>query len=340
MSSKPIRKTLPSGTSILASDKGMLTEVEPLSAEVGRLLDEAERDVQNATPSSTKRAYSGDWDRFVRWCEENNASSLPAQPEVIAAYVRYLVEGEKKIATIERALASISVAHRLKGHEPSPTSSKSVRKVVSAQKRLLGTLQRQVSPVSIEHLQRLVSELPGNVAGARDRAVLLEGFAGAFRRSELVSIDVEDIEDVPEGIRILLRASKTDQERRGVWVAIPFGENPETCPVRALRAWLEVSGIRSGPVFRRVDRHGHVGQGRLSPKSVALIVKRAAKLAGYDPAKFSGHSLRSGLATAAAAAGKSERVIMKQTRHRSVTQVRRYIQDGEAFTENAADGLL
>ena len=339
MSSKPTRKTLHSDTSILTTDKGMLTEVEPLSFEVSRLLDEAEQDVADATPQNTKRAYRGDLDRFVRWCEENN-SSLPAQPEVIAAYVRHLVEDEKKIATIERALAAISVAHRLKGHEPSPTSSKAVRKVVSAQKRLLGTLQRQVSPVSVEHLQRLVRELPENVAGARDRAVLLMGFAGAFRRSELVSLDVEDIEEAPKGIRILLRGSKTDQERHGVWVAIPFGENPETCPIQALRAWQEASGIRSGPVFRRVDRHGHVGKKRLSPKSVALIVKRATKLASYDPSKFSGHSLRSGLATSAAAAGRSERVIMKQTRHRSVTQVRKYIREGEEFTDNAVDGLL
>ena len=340
MSSKPTRKTPSPGTSILASDKGMLSDFEPLSAEIDRLLDEAEQDVADATPENTKRAYRGDLDRFVRWCEENNASSLPAQPEVIAAYVRHLVEDGKKIATIERALAAISVAHRLKGHEPSPTSSKAVRKVVSAQKRLLGTLQRQVNPVSVEHLQRLVRELPGNVAGARDRAVLLMGFAGAFRRSELVSLDVEDIEDVSEGIRFLLRGSKTDQEHRGVWVAIPFGENPETCPVRALRAWLDASGIHSGPVFRRVDRHGHVGKKRLSPKSVALIVKRATKLAGYDSSNFSGHSLRAGLATSAAAAGKSERVIMKQTRHRSVSQLRKYIRDGEAFTENAVDGLL
>jgi len=328
------------GTAILASDKGNLSLDEGHSEEVGRLLRNAGQDVEDATPPNTRRAYARDWDRFTSWCAENGASDLPAEAEVLAAYAQALAEAGKKIPTIERALAAISVAHRLAGHEPSPTTHKAVRKVVNAQRRLRKTRQRQVSPLVVDHLLRLVDELPDGTGGLRDRAILLLGFAGAFRRSELVSLDVEDIEEVPEGIRILLRVSKTDQEGRGHQVAIPFGENPTTCPVKALRAWLEAAGIRSGPVFRKVDRHGRVGGKRLSPQSVALIVKRATRLAGYDPGNFAGHSLRSGLATAAAAAGKSERVIMKQTRHRSVTQVRKYIREGEAFTENAVEGLL
>ena len=311
-----------------------------LSDDVVRLLEEAEQDVEASTPANTKRAYGGDLKRFTAWCAEQGVPSMPASPEVVAAYAKQLVADGKRISTVERALAAISTAHRLQGHEPSPTTAKAVRVVMKAQRRLVRTLQRQASPVVVEHLQRLVEILPPTAAGRRDKAILLLGFAGAFRRSELVSLDVEDIDEVPEGIRLLLRRSKTDQEGHGAWVAIPFGENPQLCPVRALRGWLDAAGVRTGAIFRQVDKHDHAREQRLSAQSVALVVKRATRNAGYDPTKYSGHSLRSGLATAAAAAGHSERVIMKQTRHRSVTQVRKYIRDGEAFTENALMGLL
>lgn len=174
---------------------------------------------------------------------------------------------------------------------------------------------------------------------ALDRALLLIGFVGAFRRSELAALTVEDIEIVDDGLRVLLRRSKTDPEGAGRHVGIPFGSNPETCPVRAYRRCREVSSIASGSVFRSIDRHGSIGSGTITAQVVAMIVKRSCESAGLDPSRFSAHSLRSGLATQAARNGVSERAIMRQTGHKSVQMVRRYIREGELFTDNAAGRL-
>jgi integrase len=176
----------------------------------------------------------------------------------------------------------------------------------------------------------------------RDRALLLVGFAGAFRRSELVSLDVADVADVVfnrDGLVVTLRRGKTDQEGVGRKVGLPFGSNPLTCPVRALRAWLDVAAIARGPIFRPVDRHAHISDTKLTDQSVALIVKRCAKAPGLDWERYAGHSLRSGLATAAAMADVSERAIMAQTGHKSLPMVRRYIRDGSLFRRNAAGAV-
>jgi len=177
---------------------------------------------------------------------------------------------------------------------------------------------------------------PTSLIGVRDRALLLVGFAGAFRRSELVSLDVADVAFGADGLIVQLRRSKTDQEGEGRKVGLPFGSNPLTCPVRAVRAWLDVAVIVRGPIFRPVDRHGNVAGTQLTDQSVALVVKRCAKAAGLDPRRYAGHSLRSGLATAAAMADVSERAIMAQTGHKSLPMVRRYIRDGSLFRRNAA----
>jgi integrase len=176
----------------------------------------------------------------------------------------------------------------------------------------------------------------GSLVTLRDRALLLLGFAGAFRRSELVSLDTGDVASAADGLVITLRRSKTDQEGQGRQVGLPFGSNPRTCPVRALRDWFTAAAIADGPIFRGVDRHGNIAVTRLTDQSVALVVKRAAAAAGLDPADYAGHSLRSGLATAAAMAGVSERSIMAQTGHKSLPVVRRYIRSGGLFRRNAA----
>jgi integrase len=178
--------------------------------------------------------------------------------------------------------------------------------------------------------------LPATRVGLRDRALLLVGFAGAFRRSELVSLDVADLEFTGGGLIVTLRKSKTDQEGRTRRLGIPYGSSEQTCPVRSERAWLESAHITHGPVFRSLDRFHRVQPKRLSDKAVALVVKRRAKAVGLDPARYAGHSLRAGLATSAAAAGASERVIMSQTGHRSAEMVRRYIREGSLFTSNPA----
>jgi integrase len=206
-------------------------------------------------------------------------------------------------------------------------------------RREKGTLPAGKAPLMTGDLTRLSNALPANPLGTRDRALLLIGFAGGFRRSELSALDIEDIEVVDDGLRVLLRRSKTDPEGAGRHVGIPFGSNPKTCPVRAYRRWLEVSGIATGSVFRAIDRHGRIGAGPITAQVVALVVKRWCKAAGLDPLRFSAHSLRSGLATQAARNGASERAIMRQTGHRSVQMVRRYIREGELFTDNAAGKL-
>jgi integrase len=182
----------------------------------------------------------------------------------------------------------------------------------------------------------MVDTLDGSLIGLRDRALILIGFAGAFRRSELVAVEMDDIEFNREGLTITLLQSKTDQEGQGYKKGIPYGSHPDTCPVRSLQDWLQAAKITKGPLFRRVNRYGQVGPAALTGKSVAVIVKKLAKAAGLDERKYSGHSLRAGLITTAANRGVDERSIMKQSGHKSLTVMRGYIQDATLFKNNAA----
>jgi integrase len=182
----------------------------------------------------------------------------------------------------------------------------------------------------------MLAHLPDTLLGLRDRALLLLGFAGAMRRSELVGLDVSDVAQVEQGFVITIRKSKTDQHREGRKVGIPFGVRPETCPVRAVHRWLGASGVEDGPLFRSVNRHGQVLTKRLSAWAVAEVVKRSLKAAGKSARSYSGHSLRAGLVTQAAIAGASERSIQDQSGHKSLLVLRRYIRDGSLFRENAA----
>lgn len=283
---------------------------------------------------ATRVAYRSDWAQFTAWCESHGAESLPAAPSTVASYLADLARGHK-VSTVQRHVAAINAAHRLAG-APSPTGHEAVRLVVRGIRRTKGVAPAQVRAISLDDLRRMVAVLPGGPAGDRDRALLLVGWAGAFRRSEIVALDVEDIEIVDDGLVVHVRRSKADQEGAGREVGIPYGSSAATCPVRSLRQWLDAAHITSGPLFRRVDRHGHVGSQRLNSASVAAVVKRAAALAGLDPTPFSGHSLRAGLATAAAANGATESLIMAQTGHKSASIVRRYIRRASLFQNNAA----
>lgn len=306
---------------------------------ISRELVEDVRDgLADAISEATRRAYQSDWRTFARWCDERAVSALPAHAATVAAFLRHLEGLGRRVSTISRALASVSEGHKAAGHE-SPRGSVLVRKTLQAIRRRVGVAPRQKSPVLSDQLRSMAAALGSDLQGARDRALLLVGFAGAFRRSELVALNVRDVTFTNEGVEATVRRSKTDQEGAGRKVGIPYGLLPTTCPVRALRAWLDAASITSGPVFRSVGRDGGLG-GRASDKAVARAVKRAAGLVGLDPAGFAGHSLRAGLATAAAKAGKSERAIMRQTGHKSATMLRRYIRDAELFSDNAAAGLL
>jgi site-specific recombinase XerD len=302
------------------------------------LQDAAER-VQDyagrSKSAATIKAYASGWRDFLEFCEARGLSALPATDETVAAYLSTMADRGAKAATIARRLVVISQAHKAADLAP-PTSSSLVRRVHAGIRRTIGTAQLGKAPALLADLKRMLDRLPGTRVGLRDRALLLIGFAGAFRRSELVSLDVADVVFSTAGLTVALRVSKTDPEKRGRRLGIPFGSTEATCPVRAVQAWLETARIVDGPVFRPLDRFQLVQPTRLSAERVALIVKRRAKAVGLDPARYAGHSLRAGLATSAAAAGASERVIMSQTGHRSADMIRRYIREGSLFCENAA----
>jgi site-specific recombinase XerD len=285
--------------------------------------------------AATIKAYAASWHDFLSFCEQRDLTPLPASDETVAAYLAAMADRGAKAATIARRLVVISQAHKA-ADLPSPTSSSLVRRVHAGVRRTLGTAQVRKAPALVSDLRQMLEALPNSRVGLRDRAVLLLGFAGAFRRSELVSLDVADLEFSQAGLIVTLRKSKTDQEGKSRRIGIPFGSSEATCPVRSLQVWLTSARITDGPVFRSLDTFQRVQPARLSDKAVALIVKRRAKAVGLDPARYAGHSLRAGLATSAAAAGASERVIMAQTGHRSADMVRRYIRDGNLWRENAA----
>ncbi len=289
--------------------------------------------------AATVRAYRSDLADFERWCAELGRAALPAAPETVADYLAAQAAHGRKAATITRRLSAIAQAHKMAGL-PSPTADPLVRLTAAGIRRTIGTAPRQVAPILIDDLRAMLAALPGDLRGLRDRALLLVGFAGGMRRSELVGLDVADVEFRPEGLLLHLRRSKTDQEGAGRLVAIVAGHHPRTDPVAALGDWLESAGINSGPVFREVDRAERVGEGRLSTMAVARTVKRSAARVGIDPAHVAGHSLRAGLATSAAAAGAPERSIMATTGHMSTAMVRRYIRQGSAFMESASWYLL
>jgi integrase len=242
------------------------------------------------------------------------------------------------IATLVRRLASLSKAHDARGL-PNPTRSPLVRATMRGIKRTYSSAQRQAKPLCRDDLLRVLDATGDSPKDIRDRALLLVGFAGALRRSELVGLNVEDLEQAGEGLILHLRRSKTDQEAEGQKIGVPRGRG-RWCPVAALYQWLQVSGISTGPAFRPLDRAGRVGEARLSGDAVALIVRERVEAAGLNPSGYSGHSLRAGLATSAAQAGVPTWKIRSQTRHASDAMLARYVRDGQLFTQNAAGALL
>jgi integrase len=268
----------------------------------------------------------------------------PAAPESVAAYIAECA-GRLKAGSIQRRLNAIAEAHKATGLD-SPTHAPLIANTMKGIRRTLGTAPAQKAAALTADVRAMVDAADGGLIGLRDRALILLGFAGAFRRSELIGLDVGDCAFGKDGLTVTLRRSKTDQEGQGRKVGIPYGANPDTCPVRTLRDWMDASSetgseteSEAGPLFRSINRHGRVQAGRLSGIDVARVVKKLARRAGLDPAKYAGHSLRAGHATTAAIGGASERSIMAQTGHRSVQMVRRYIRDGSLFRENSAGKL-
>lgn len=293
--------------------------------------------IRASKAESTLRGYRSDWRHFCAWCEAQSVHTLPANPETVASYIAECA-AHLKVGSVQRRLNAIAEAHKAVGLD-TPTHTGIVQNTMKGIRRTLGTAPTQKAATLIDDVRAMVDAAGAGIIGARDRALILLGFAGAFRRSELVALDVEDCVFGKDGLVVILRRSKTDQQGTGRKIGIPYGSNPDTCPVRTMQAWMEQAGIAAGPVFRSINRHGHMQPGRLSGIDVARIVKKLALRAGLDAAKYAGHSLRAGHATSAAIAGASERSIMNQTGHRSVQMVRRYIRDGNLFRENSAGKL-
>lgn len=290
---------------------------------------------------NTRRAYASTWRDFEAWCGAHGLASLPAEPATVALYVTSLVAEGLRASSLDRALAAISTVHRLAGH-PSPRRDAAVSSVRKAFRRQLGVAPEQKAPILAVELRRLLDALPGaTLAGLRDRALLTLGWHGAFRRSELVSLDVSDLSFDDEGLRVRLRRDKGDQEGAGRVVGIPYGSHRETCPVRSLRAYLEAAQLTQGPVFQslRRSRRELLSGRRLSDQAVCLLVHQAAKLAGIAPERLGAHSLRAGLVTEAARHGKPVHQIMKQTRHKTLSVLLTYMRDADLFRDNAAAGL-
>jgi site-specific recombinase XerD len=326
---------MPSESAILGQITG--ADIVPLPALPSPLPAQVREYIRASKAASTLRGYQSDWRHFCGWCEAHGVHTLPANPETVASYIAECA-GHLKPGSIQRRLNAIAEAHKAVGLE-SPTHTGIVQNTMKGIRRTKGTAATQKAPALIDHVRAMVAATDADIIGARDRALILLGFAGAFRRSELVGLDVEDCAFGKDGLTVTLRRSKTDQSGAGRKIGIPYGSNPDTCPVRTMQAWLEQGNVIAGALFHSINRHGQIQQGRLSGIDVARVVKKLALRAGLDAAKFAGHSLRAGHATAAAIAGASERSIMAQTGHRSVQMVRRYIRDGSLFRENSGGKL-
>lgn len=286
---------------------------------------------------ATKSAYLSDGRIFVAWCDERGYPPLPASPEVVATFLSESAREGRKYATISRRAAAINFAHVSAGLD-SPTKSHIVGGMLQGIRRNVGVAPVKKAPATAAKIREMVRLCPDTLAGKRDRALLLLGFAGAFRRSELVALAVADVAEESAGLRVTIRQSKTDQEGRGQTIAIARGE--VHCPVAALLDYLQASGIKEGPIFRSANKWGSLRASPLNTAAVATTVKHYAELAGFDPAEFAGHSLRSGFLTSAAENGANIFKMMDVSRHRSVDTVRGYVRHADAFKNHAGAGLL
>lgn len=305
-------------------------------AEAELMAEQIKDYMSKAKSKSTRKAYQSDWKDFDQWCASKRLISLPAMPATVAAY---LIDRAKslKIASLERRLVSIRQAHAILGY-PFDKNDLCISDTFKGIRKTHGMAQTRKTPIVIEDLRAMVLQLGDGLQGKRDRALLLLGFTGAFRRSELVSLLIEDMNFKREGIEVLLRKSKTDQEGKGETVPIPYGSNPETCPVRSIQEWIEASGNKSGFLFRGINKHGHVSAKGMSPASVAFIIKRNDYVKDRE-LQFSGHSLRAGFCTQAAINGIAPHASMRQARQKKFETHQKYVRIANMWQECAATKL-
>ena len=313
----------------------IITDVKALQKET--LLN-----LQSSKASNTVRAYKSDFNDFAIFCARNGFNSLPSEPKVVSLYLTHLSIKDAKISTLKRRLVSIGVIHKLKGHYLD-TKHPTIIENIMGIKRRKGSIQKSKKPILINSLKKLINIIDQvskeEIKKLRDRSIILIGFSGGFRRNEIVSLDYDDLDFVPEGLKINLRRSKTDQFGEGFTKALPYFDSSQYCPVVSLKKFLDISKINSGPVFRSFVKGSKLSEKRLTDQTVAILIKEYLNLAGIDSKNYSGHSLRSGFATSAAESGVEERSIMAMTGHKSTEMVRRYIKETNLFKNNALNKI-
>ena len=310
--------------------------------DIKALQEETLLNLENSKANNTVRAYKSDFNDFLIFCAQNGFKSLPSDPKIVSLYLTYLSTKNAKMSTLKRRLVSIGVIHKLKGLYLD-TKHPAIIENIMGIKRRKGSIQKAKKPILINNLKKIINvidqEKKEEIKKLRDRSIILIGFSGGFRRNEIVSIDYDDLDFVPEGLKISIRRSKTDQFGEGFIKALPYFDNSQYCPVVSLKKLLDLSKINTGPVFRRFIKGSKLSENRLTDQTVALLIKKYINLAGIDNKNYSGHSLRSGFATSAAESGAEERSIMAMTGHKSTEMVRRYIKEANLFKNNALNKL-
>ena len=308
---------------------------------IKKLHEDTLNNLKLSKADNTLRAYKSDFKDFGAFCAKHGFNSMPTEPKVVSLYLTHL-SANSKISTLKRRLVSIGVVHKLKGHYLD-TKHPAIIENLMGIKRKKGSIQTGKKPILISHLKQIINVIEEQkiekIKKLRNKALILVGFSGGFRRTELVSIDYEDLDFVEEGVKITLRKSKTDQFGEGQIKGLPYFTNEKYCPVTSLKNWIYLSKIKTGPIFRRFAKGSILTGHRLTDQSVVLIIKECLKLAGIENQNYSGHSLRSGFATVAAESGADERSIMTMTGHKTTQMVRRYIRDANLFNNNALNKI-
>ncbi len=313
-----------------------------LVTDLKALHEETLNNLKNSKAINTIRAYKSDFKDFGAFCAKHSFKALPTEPKIVALYLTYLSGKDAKMSTLRRRLVSISIMHKLKGHYLDTKHPVIIENLMGI-KRRKGSIQKGKKPILINHLKAIINvinkEKIEEIKKIRDKAIILVGFAGGFRRTELVSIDHEDLEFVTEGVKITIKRSKTDQFGEGMTKGLPYFANETYCPVAHLKKWIKISDIKDGPIFRRFVKGCSLTSNRLTDQSVVLLIKSYLKLAGIENKNYSGHSLRSGFATVSAESGADERSIMAMTGHKTTQMVRRYIREANLFKNNALNKI-
>ena len=306
------------------------------------LQEETLLNLQSSKAKNTVRAYKSDFNDFGIFCAKNGFKSLPTEAKIVSLYLTHLSTKNAKVSTLKRRLVSIGVIHKLKGHYLD-TKHPAIIENIMGIKRRKGSIQKAKKPILINNLKEIINVIDQQskeeIKKLRDRSIILIGFSGGFRRNEIVSLDFDDLDFVEEGLKINIKRSKTDQFGEGFTKALPYFDSSQYCPVVSLKKWIEISKIKSGPVFRRFVKGSKLSENRLTDQTVALLIKEYLNLAGIDSKNYSGHSLRSGFATSAADSGVEERSIMAMTGHKSTEMVRRYIKEANLFKNNALNKI-